>query len=512
MKLFRIFSLLGLLSFFSINAQQINPITRAMLNGYSEILKENPKDYQTLFERAAQYYQISQYDNALNDLKKAIEYTPAKDTDLRLREFSLLADASIETKDYELALKSINNALELQPENYANIYKKGNILLYLQRPQEAYRVFSSLQSLKSRSQEAYFGMAKASIMQQNFSEAEDLLKEAEKADPNNYITYCRVGDLYMDMNQPENAATNYLIGFSLADNSDRPLISLINLASQNYPAAAAAMDFAIEKSENKIPLLFLKGSIAEQSGNYSQAADALGQLLSNPEGQSAGVYLTMANAKMGLNDLDGALENVKKSIGITPSEPAFTLLSEIELTQGNTAQALTSATMAASLDSQSIEALLAKAKANIAAGDKTSALNNLNEIIMISPENLSALLLRAYVKQEMDKDAKGAIADLNRIITDIPEEPEDIAIKAIARAKAGKKLDADSDIEKGLLNSSTDKNALFWYAVYYAQTGDLAKSKDVLDRAVANGFQNQYLIISDSTPWQNLSPIRHLLK
>ena len=90
----------------SASAQQINPITRAMLNGYTEILKSNPKDYQTLYERAAQYYQISQYDNALNDLTKAIEYTPAKDKDMRLSEFSLLADAAVGSRCYQFRSQS----------------------------------------------------------------------------------------------------------------------------------------------------------------------------------------------------------------------------------------------------------------------------------------------------------------------------------------------------------------------------------------------------------------------
>ena len=84
MKILRPFCMLAVGASLFCSAQQINPITRAMLNGYNEILQQNPKDYNTLYERAAQYYRISQYDNALNDLTKAIEYTPAKEKDLRL--------------------------------------------------------------------------------------------------------------------------------------------------------------------------------------------------------------------------------------------------------------------------------------------------------------------------------------------------------------------------------------------------------------------------------------------
>lgn len=498
----------------SASAQQINPITRAMLNGYTEILKSNPKDYQTLYERAAQYYQISQYDNALNDLTKAIEYTPAKDKDMRLSEFSLLADAAVETKNYELALDAINSALNLQSDNYANIYKKGNILLYLNRPEEAYRVFSTLQSLKSRSQEAYFGMAKAAIMQEKFTEAEDLMKEAEKADPTGALTYCRLGDLYLDMNQPENAATNYLVAFSLGDNSnDRALSALIRLANTNYSAVAMALDFAIDKSENKIPMLYLKGMIAERSGNYSQAAQALEQLISFPEGRSAGVYMTYAKALLALNRLQEAQQNIGFSINSNPSEEAYIIASQVALAQNNLTEGVRYATNALSANPQSPDAFYQAALAQIAAGDKDGALTTLNELVMYAPDNMPALLLRAYVQEQLHNNGKGAVGDFNRIIMETPSDAQSVAIKGIAQAKTGKKLDADATIANGLLSdNASDKNNLYWAAVYYAQTGDLAKAEEYVEKAITAGYQDEFNLKTADTPWMTIAPIRHLIK
>ena len=511
MKILRPFCMLAVGASLFCSAQQINPITRAMLNGYNEILQQNPKDYNTLYERAAQYYRISQYDNALNDLTKAIEYTPAKEKDLRLSEFTLLADAAVETGNYELALTAINNALALQPDNYANVYKKGNILLYNKQPQDAYRTFSSMQTMKSRSQEAYFGMAKACIMLENYTEAEDLMKEAEKADPSNYITYCRLGDLFLDMNQPENAATNYLVGFTLSENSDRALNSLISLAEKNYNAVAMALDFAIDKSENKLPVLFLKGNIAEQSGNYSQAVVAFDQLLTYPEARTAGVYLGLAKAQLGLNDLDKAADAIEKSLQLSPSAEAYIVASDIALAKGDNAAALVEAEKAVKAAPNSIDPLLTKSEVQIALSDKDGALTTLNEVVMSAPDNMEGLLLRAYVNQEMASNSKGAIGDFNRIILNDTRTPRDIAIKGIAQAKNGKKLDGDTTVASGLLSNS-DPDSLYWAAVYYAQTGDLEKAHEMLEKARYAGFQNQYLLKTSSTPWQTIAPIRHLLK
>ena len=135
-------------------AQQIPPLAKAMLDGYTAVLAQDPKDYQTLYERAAQYYSLSLYDQALLDVSKAIQYTPSKETALLAQEYSLLADIRLEEKEYGKALEAVESALTYAPESYADIYKKGNICLHLKRPDEAYASFSRLHRFKTRSQDA----------------------------------------------------------------------------------------------------------------------------------------------------------------------------------------------------------------------------------------------------------------------------------------------------------------------------------------------------------------------
>ena len=154
---------------------------------------------------------------------------------------------------------------------------------------------------------------------------------------------------------------------------------------------------------------------------------------------------------------------------------------------------------------------MAKAKAQIAANDGQGALDTLNELIMISPDNQEALLLRAYTNQDLLKNGKAAVGDFNRVILEDAEAFPAIAYKAIAQAKTGKKLDADSTVEEGL-KSNTGKDDLYWGAVYYAQTGNLEKANDLLQKAIFAGYQNQYTVKGDNTPWLNVAPIRHLNK
>jgi predicted Zn-dependent protease len=492
------------------SAQQINPITQAVLNGYNDVLAETPNDYITLYQRGAQYYSLSMYDNALTDLQKAVQNTPAKDKDMLMQEYSLLSDVCCELKNYDKALVSVNNALEISPESYANLYRKGNILLYMNNPEEAYRVFATMQRLKSRSQEAFFGMAKASIMMGKSEDADKLIKEAEMADPSNYITYCRIGDLYQDLGDNGKAAANYLSAFGLADDSSRPIDSLIKLAEKDYPSVGSSLDYALTKTKNTIPLNFLKGNIAYRTGNYAAAYTAFNELLATPQARDESIYCAQARTALALNRLDDAYQAATNAVSLSKDSETLLVRSAVELARETPAAALLSATEAYKLDANSNEALIAVALANVALGDAKSAVEALNEVIMNDATNPYPLMLRAYINANSLNNDKSSVADYTRVIRIDDSSIAGTTYKALAQARTGKKLDADSTITK-MLASNPDKEAYYYAAVYYAQTGDLEKGYSMAEKARDGGYQNIYNFITDKTPGLSLAPIRHLM-
>ncbi len=496
-------------------AQQISPITKAVLRGYQEILNENPKDYTTLYQRATQYYNLSMYDEALVDIVKALEYTPEKEKALRIDEYSILADIYIQIKEYDKALTAVNNALAFSPQDYALLYKKGNVALYLNRPEDAYQSFSAMQRIKSRSQEAFFGMARADIMMNKAEDAKELIRQAENADPSNYITYCRIGELYEEMHEDENAAANYLSAFSLADGkSSRPLESLIRLADKNYPAVEAAIQYAVSRTSNTDPLYFLQASIAFNSGNYRQAYEGFTRLLQSKEGQIASVYANMAKCCIALDKIAEATTNASLAVLKENSVTTQIVKAEAELAAGNPSAALLAATKALHIDANSIEALTQSALANIALNDAKAAMQNLNEAAMINPADLYVRMTKAYVNFNLLDNAKEAILEYGRIGNTLdPETFSDITYKALAQCLAGKKLDADQTM-KNALSDKKDKTKDDYYmaAVYYSQSGDLVKGKEMIDKAVSLGYQNLYNLYSNKTVNLNIAPLRHLLQ
>lgn len=514
MKIKSIFLGLALMTSAIAGAQQISPLTKAVLRGYQAILNENPKDYNTLYQRATQYYNLSMYDEALVDIIKALDYTPEKEKDLRIDEYSMLTDIYIQTKEYDKAMTAVSNALALSPNDYALLYKKGNVSLYLNQPEEAYRSFAAMQRIKSRSQEAFFGMARADIMMNKKEDARELITQAQNADPSNYITYCRVGELYEDMGEDENAAASYLSAFSLADgNSSRPLESLIHLADKNYQAVETAINYAISRTDNTDPLYFLQASIAFNSGNYNQAYTGFKKLLESREGQISSVYANMAKCCLALDKMSEATTNA--DLAVLKENSVFTQIvkAETELAAGNPHAALLASTKALHADANSIEALTQSALANIALNDPKAAMQNLNEAAMIDPANLYARMIRAYVNFNMLDDAKEAILEYTRIAnTPDPDSFSDITYKALAQCLAGKKLDADETMKRALRDKENKtKDDYYMAAIYYAQTGDLAKGKEMIDKAISLGYQNKYNLYTNKTVNLNISPLRHLL-
>lgn len=491
-------------------AQRINPITKAVLDGYAQILKEDPKDYQTLYERASQYYNLSEYSKSLEDIEKAIKYTPSKETTLLEREYSLLADISIQMNDYDKAYTATEKALSLNPESYGNLYKMGNILLYQNRPNDAYKAFQGLQRLQSRSSEAFFGMARAAAMMGNKNEAETLMKQAAENDPSNYVTYCRLGDLYVELGEPEKAATNYLAAYSMANDPTRPLESLVDLSRTKYSAVDKALEYAISVSESKIPMYYMRASLANESGNFAEAERSCKELLALPDGMDASVYRMLAQAQHALNKDTDALENIDKALKYKPIADNYALKSEI-LLNSNKSAALAEAEKGLGVDATNEACVLAGARAAILNGDYDKGLSLLNTAVMTDPGNVEALVTRAYLNTELLKDGKLGSLDYSRASSQETESFPGLAYLAIAKAKSGKSVDANTLIEN-YLKEHSNADDCYYAAVYYAQTSQLEKAKAMVDKALAQGYQNVYNLNISQLPGFNLQPIRYLLK
>lgn len=493
--------------------QQINPITEAVLQNYAEILAENPKDYITLYDRASQYYSLGEYVRALSDIDMALEYTPEKDATYRQAEYSLKSDILTSQKNYQAAIEASNAALKINPVSQPDLYKVGNLYLLTNDAKNALQAFRALQRENSRSQEAFYGMARANVMLGDIQEAEKLIKEVESLGQQSFVTYCRIGDLYADMGNVKEATTNYTIAYTMEDRSPRPIESLKVLNRKNPDAVSETIDGMILSKPDNLALNYVKAILAFESGRFDRAEKACKDLAQAVEEDSPAIYRMLAMSQLAQNKLSEATSNIAAAERLAPSDAGVLLdKAEIQMTQ-NPAAAYEAASKALSINPENEGALLLAAKTAMLDGKYPQALDYLNNIILSNPGNAQALLLRGYLNTEYLNDGKAGVADYTRA-GNIKQSgnADELVYAALGKAKINKKLDADGMIGEAIAKGADDKDTLFLIAIYYAQTGSLDKAKEFADKAMAKGYGNVYRIKTDNQPLFNLVPIRHLTK
>lgn len=489
-------------------AQQMSPLTKAMFKAYEETLREDPNDYITLYRRAVEYYRQSMYRQAFDDVTAALKLTPAKEADLLNHEYSLLADIYLQLNDYTNALEAVNMAIKTLPSSYADIYKKGNIYLDLKEYDNAFKTFESMLRLKSRSQEALFGMASACALKGDKDQATKLAEEMKSVDSTSPLTFCRLGQLYSDMGEDEKAVVNYLTAISLADDIQRPIDGLEKIALNNYDAYHRGFEYAVSQVPDKSDAFqYIRAAIDANTGHLEDAYSIFSQLASGSSDLSPSFLTRMAEVCLSLNKIQEASSYADRALSIEPVAEAYMVKSACELANNAPANAILFATKAYDPAHPDVESLMAKAKAQVAQGDGASALVSLNEALLIDAESLPALLLRAYVKQYLMTDVNAAKSDLERAATIEATEPLDIAYRAIAQTLSGKVMDGEATMNTFLAQEETPE-ILAAAAIYYAQTGDSGKSRDFADRAEQAGLEDLYLFKVDKTPYLTLSTKR----
>lgn len=490
-------------------AQTINPMTQAMLEGYADILASNPNDYMTLYERAAQYYRLSDYDRAATDILRSIENTPAKDTEQLTMEYQLAADIFMQTGDYNRALEMADKSLQAEPGSIPMLYTKGNICLHLKDYEGAQNCFAAMRRADARSQEAYFGLAQVAVARGEGTEADRLMKEAEQCNPSSWLTYARLGDLCVELKDYDRAATHYLSAFGLADNSDRPVASLLSLARTDYSAVANALDYASIKSENTVPIYFLKGSIAYATGHLNDAYTALRQLTELPDGKDGGVYRKLADACLALGRTDEGVEAAQRAVSLHPDAESYITLSKLLAASGKNDAAVEAADKAVTISKEGRRAVVALAEAKMEAGDADGALTLLNNAVMTDADDLLPLMLRAYLYNHKLAKPREAVADYMRVSRMDARTPAEEMYKALAKTLNGRKLDGDAAISAAL-GKDGSAEMLYQAAVYYAQTGQLEKAVEMRDKARQAGYENEYLLSGNGLANLTLKPLRHL--
>ena len=242
-------------------------------------------------------------------------------------------------------------------------------------------------------------------------------------------------------------------------------------AYREYQRAADLLpnDAAVQK--RAATLLFMAGQFEDVR------ARALELLKTQPNDVEA--QLLYANALVGLNDPDAALEQIEQAIALDPSHgPSYTNLALLQLARGHREDAKAAFEKAVSLDPASLKARLALSYFHLATGDGPSAEQALNAALQLDPRDPLANRTLALLYLGT---GRAALAEKPlRLVVEVTKSARAKFALADYYIRAKRPADATSVLAPMLKDSQTFADAQMRLAHLTYQSGDHAGAKKML--------------------------------
>jgi len=505
-------SLLISVAAISASAQSYDdPMSQALMKAFDELLDEDPRDPETLVRRAGLYYAHQDYIKALDDINTAMKYYAPDDEESRYPAYQLRAKIYQRQKKYEDALADLNTVLKMSPQDYGTIYQRANVLYELGRYPEANADYYLMLRLNPRSQDALLGQAKVAVKQNNLGTANDLADRAVAMTPNNseiFIGRAAVRDL---MGNRQGAVEDYISAISVDNESTaRALGHLVAMSRTDYPTVMAGLSSAISKAPRTGMFYFIRAMIAQGHCNYLAAIADYDKIINENLDSNPGLNGALAECYYYLGRYDRALLNADYAISATDENAFYYVLkSRIERAMGDNQAALDAADKAIEKSPESIDALEAKALAEIALGQPAGASIALSEAAMVNPENPYIQILRGWVLGDFRKQAANSERAYEMVL-DMDFDFDNVqSLRGFALLSLDRREQADNWMER-ILDTADDFDGMvnYYAACYYSQTGMTERALRCMETSLEKGYANYHNWTKASEANINCAPLR----
>jgi len=514
MKRIVISSLLALSLGFGASAQTQTDFNRAIMQAYAEMLRENYKDYETLFRRANTYYNTSDYLKAMDDLDAALKYCPETDTDSRFAIYALRSECYVQLKRYSRALPEANEALKLDPTSAAMLSLRGRIELELGQYDAAKSDYSKLLRMQPRSTEALFGLATVAAKQQNIGTATEYMDQAVSATPNSsrvYVERARVKQLIGDYN---GAVDDLLLAMATDSNDPDALPGLVRLADSNYSAVITGLTGAIRQAPRNPLFYYLRASIAAAHFHYGAAIDDFNHIITEKLYDYSGLYCSLAECYYALGNYTRALDNAEQALAGYDAQVDdvchyFTVYASTLRATGQNEKALKAIDRALDFNAEDIDAQTEKVLILVELKKYDDASTLLGEIILSNPYEPMPYMLRAWVLNDFLNQPKAAKNLYNRVIDLELDHSERVgSLLGFAQLFAGLTPRATAWIDAILAEPDYDGKNHYYGACFYAWAGRTEKALACVETALKAGYANYHDWTSTNSARINVAPLR----
>lgn len=490
-------------------------ISRAVMNTYDEMLRENFRDYEVLYRRANDLYHHEEYLKALDDLDRAIKYCPESDTEMLFPIYALRSATYWQLKRYTQALPDIDKAIEIDPTNSAALNMRAELYLELDNLAGAKADFEKLRRMNPRSTEALFGLAKVAAREKNYGLANEYSEMAVSLYPSQSTVYVGRAEVKELMGDYNGAVEDLLLAMATDSNDPTALPRLVDMANANYAAVIAGLSGAIRVAPRTPLYYFLRGSIAAAHYHYLAALDDFRYITENNLYDYAGLYTLMAECQLALGNYQEALDNVETALSKYDEQDDvahyFTVRSEILHAMGDYEKALQSAERALEFTPDLSEAVMAQAMAQTSLKQYEQAQAAFGEIIMNEPYSPMAYFCRAWVLNDYLNQPKAAKSYYDRVIDlELNHSELPSSLLGFARLFAGKTTQGITWIEDCLDQPDYDGRTHYLGACFYAWAGRNERALQCMEEALKLGYANYFDWTTRSSARINVEPLRDL--
>ncbi len=492
-----------------------NPVTKAVLGVYENMLRENPNDYMTLFRRANEYYHHNEYIRSLKDIEQAIKLTPQSDKDLRFQEFMLRGAIYSITGRHAQALADFNEAVNLDPTSYAAVYQRANTEYELEQFAEAKADYQKLQRMNSRSSESPLGLARIAIKENNLGLANDYLAQAVALDPNNADTYVRRASVRKQMGDHNGAVDDLILAVSSDSKNNKAIEALVEYGNTNYTATMTGLTNAIRQVPDVGMFWYLRAVIAQAHCHYLSAIEDFNHIIDNKLYNYHGLHASVAECEFYLGRFEDALKDIDYALGMVKNDaPYFALKSKILRALGRYDEAVEAGARALSCDRNYADGLLEMGLAYMKKENYKEANNLFGEAIMTNAENPYYYMVRAWLLGEYMKQPEAAAQFYEQVASMDQFYLDNIrSLKGFALLFNDNITAAESWINN-ILTTVPDYDGMINYygACFYAQAGDNDRALQCAEASLKAGYGNLFDWMYNTDARINCAPLRDDLR
>jgi tetratricopeptide (TPR) repeat protein len=263
-----------------------------------------------------------QVEIAQTQISKINEQGASRAPFLRLR-----AQIKLASGDFDGALADVQEALVIAAHDPNGLQLSGDVLMKLGRPEEAITTYKKILAIDSKNRFALISLGYASRAAGHDGDAEKYFQRLAQVDPNFYVPYLALGDLYTSRRRFKPAEASYAKAYELAPKNALVIAGGMNAAIEAHDLALAGkwLDRATPDMAHEPLLLREEERYLAFRGDYQQSAQiGLQALKAMPHDRDVVVYLGYDLLHLGKWDELQALAQQYESV--LPKEPDIPLL------------------------------------------------------------------------------------------------------------------------------------------------------------------------------------------